>query len=429
MEKEVIQKVLGSINRDEVTKLVMQLVDIPSPPGEERDVAEAVLNWLRENGLECIRQEVEPGRLNAVGVLAGSGKGLSLMFNGHLDTSHPGTPEDLETMGVDVTSFHAKAFLDNGVIYGLGTYNCKGPVAAALTALKALKEGGAKLSGEVMVAAVCGEIGVAPVGKYQGPAYHGDGYGTRYLLNQGVIPDLAVVVEPSYHQLVWTLPGVLYMKVTTYGESTYIPFIDRAKWEKEKTNCVRNTMKMLEAIEDWAVQYEEHNQYESAGGKIIAKVNIGAITAGPPYKPNYSLASCSVFVDVRVIPTRKLISVKRELEDVLRSAGLQAKVEVYHSQRGYEGTNNEQLVDAIQTAYEQVFNTKPPQTEAQQASMWNDVNVFHEVGIPAVKFGLNPVSTVALSTKEARVGREGVQVDEYVNMAQIYALTAMRICG
>ncbi len=429
MEKKVIEEVLGRIDRDEITELVMRLVDIPSPPGEEGEAAEFILNWLRDNGFESVRQEVEAGRLNAVGILKGSGRGLSLMFNGHLDTSHPGTAEDLETIGADTASFRPKAFLEDDVIYGLGSHNCKGPVAVALIALKALKESGVNLSGDVTVAAVCGEIGVAPIGKYQGPAYHGHGYGTRYLLTHGVVPDLAIVVEPSAHQLVWTLPGVLNIKVTTYGESVYIPFINRARWEKEQTNCIKNTVKMLEVIEDWAVEYEECNKYESAGGPVTAKVNIGAIEGGRPYKPNVSLASCSVFLDVRVLPTRKLTDVKRELEDVLDRAGIEAKIEVYRSQKGYEGSNNEQLVDAIRASYKQLFNTEVPKTETPGASMWNDVNIFHELGIPVVKFGLAGVSRVVLSTKGTRVGREGVPIDEYVKMAQLYALTAIRICA
>ncbi|MFH1003155.1 MAG: M20/M25/M40 family metallo-hydrolase [Chloroflexota bacterium] len=429
MKQPLVEKVFSKIDRDEVTQLVMSLVDIPSPPGRELEVAEFILGWLKKNGLETSRQDFEPGRLNAIGTLKGAGKGLSLMFNGHLDTTHPGTPEDLESAGEGIASLFPKAFIEEDVIYGLGSYNCKGPVAAALITLKALKETGVKLNGDVLVAAVCGEIGRAPVGKYQGPAYHGHGYGTRYLLTHGILPDLAVVVEPSFHQLVWTLPGVLYLKVTTYGESVYIPFIDRDKWDKEKTNCIRNTIKMLETIEDWAVAYDGRNRYQSAGGPVTAKVNIGAIEAGQSYQPNRSLASCSAYVDVRVIPTRELRDVRRELEDTLEQAGVEATVEVYRSQKGYEGHGNEDLVKAIRAAYREVYHADPPKTETRQASMWNDVNIFNELGIPTVKFGLAPVSVVALSAKSGGISREGVSVDEYVNMARIYALTAMRMHG
>jgi len=51
------------------------------------------------------------------------------------------------------------------------------------------------------------------------------------------------------------------------------------------------------------------------------------------------------------------------------------------------------------------------------------------LGIPSVKFGLGPVSTPALLTKNTGTRDEAVRVDEYVNMAQIYALTAMKVCS
>ncbi|MFH0914285.1 MAG: M20/M25/M40 family metallo-hydrolase [Chloroflexota bacterium] len=345
MNKELKDRVLSKINRDEVIKLVMDLVDIPSPPGAEAGAGEFILGWLCGHGLESVRQEVEPGRLNAVGILKGSGRGTSLMFNGHLDTSHPGTEEEIEAAGASAASLHARAFLEGDALYGLGSYNCKGPVATALIALKALKESGVTLDGDVVVAAVCGEIGVAPVGRYQGPAYHGNGYGTRYLVTHGVITDLAVVVEPSYHQLVWSLPGVLLLKVTTYGESAYIPFINRARWEKEGTNGVRNTIRMLQVIEDWAVEYEAKNKLDSPGGPVTGRANIGAIEAGRPYKPNYSIASCTAYLDIKVPPSRGMLDVQRELEGVLAKAGLEARVEAYLSHRGYEGKGNEALVE------------------------------------------------------------------------------------
>ncbi len=426
MDSNIVENVLNLIDSDELTGLVRQLVDIPSPPGEENEVSEFIFKWLKENGLGAIRQEVEPGRLNAVGVLPGTGKGLNLMFNGHLDTSHPGTDEDLATFGEEAASLRPKSFLKDGAIYGLGSYNCKGPVATALIALKALKEGGLIPNGDVTVAAVCGEIGRAPIGQYQGPAYHGHGYGTRYLLTHGISPDMALVVEPSFHHLVWTLPGVLYAKVTAFGESMYMPFINRAKREKEGTNCITNMVKMLEAIEEWASEYEERNKYESPGGTVTAKVNIGAIEGGQSYAPNFSMFSCRAYVDIRILPTRDLNDVKREFKQVLEKTSIDFRMEFYRSHKGYEGRNTQPLADGIRAAYRQVFNAEPPQ-DGSGANMWNDVNIFHEMGIPAVKFGIGSVAPMTLSLNKA--GSEGVKIDEYVNMAKIYALTAINICS
>jgi acetylornithine deacetylase/succinyl-diaminopimelate desuccinylase-like protein len=237
---------------------------------------------------------------------------------------------------------------------------------------------------------------------------------------------MALVVEPSFHHLVWTLPGVLYAKVTAFGESMYMPFINRAKREKEGTNCITNMVKMLEAIEEWASEYEERNKYESPGGTVTAKVNIGAIEGGQSYAPNFSMFSCSAYVDIRILPTRDLNDVKREFKQVLEKTSIDFRMEFYRSHKGYEGRNTQPLADGIRAAYRQVFNAEPPQ-DGSGANMWNDVNIFHEMGIPAVKFGIGSVAPMTLSLNKA--GSEGVKIDEYVNMAKIYALTAINICS
>src|SRR3990172_6409615 len=90
-----LEKALGKIDRDELVKLSMDLVNIPSHTGSEKQIAEFMLDWFRRNGLDTVRQEIEDNRLNAVGILKGTGQGLSLMFNGHMDTSLTGTADDL----------------------------------------------------------------------------------------------------------------------------------------------------------------------------------------------------------------------------------------------------------------------------------------------------------------------------------------------
>jgi len=86
--------ILQLITRDECAELTKQLCDIFSPTGSEREIGEFVLDWYRRNGIKPIRQEIDPNRINAVGVVEGSGKGASVQINGHMDTSFTGTEED-----------------------------------------------------------------------------------------------------------------------------------------------------------------------------------------------------------------------------------------------------------------------------------------------------------------------------------------------
>ena len=87
-------KVLAQIDRQELAELARDLVDLPSPTGQEKAVADYILDWYARHGLRPVRQEIEVDRPNAVGVLKGQGGGLSLQFNGHMDTSFTGTEAD-----------------------------------------------------------------------------------------------------------------------------------------------------------------------------------------------------------------------------------------------------------------------------------------------------------------------------------------------
>ena len=85
-----IKSVLECIDREATAKLLIDLVNISSPTGEERDIARYLADRFEAIGLKAFLQEADEERYNAVGILEGDGTGLSLMFNGHLDTTYTG---------------------------------------------------------------------------------------------------------------------------------------------------------------------------------------------------------------------------------------------------------------------------------------------------------------------------------------------------
>src|SRR6201993_799144 len=95
LDQTAAKEVLAHIDRKELAQLGCDLTSIPSPTGQERAIAEFILDWFAKSGLKAVRQDVEEGRPNAVGILKGDGTGLSLGFNGHTDTSFTGTSADL----------------------------------------------------------------------------------------------------------------------------------------------------------------------------------------------------------------------------------------------------------------------------------------------------------------------------------------------
>src|SRR5262249_13734790 len=164
LDKEAAQKILAQIDREELAQLGCELTSIPSPTGKEKAVAEFILAWFATNGLKAVRQDVRADRPKGVGILKGTGTGLSLGFNGQTDTSFTGTDEDLRMVGNIEPAADLKGRIVGNRVQGLGISNMKGGVAAFMIAGKALKKSGIKLRGDVILAAVVGEISRTPIG-------------------------------------------------------------------------------------------------------------------------------------------------------------------------------------------------------------------------------------------------------------------------
>ncbi|CAN0499687.1 unnamed protein product, partial [Phaeothamnion confervicola] len=83
------------ITPEKIRDLLIALVDIPSPTGQEAGMAHFLAGHMAGLGMETDLPFVEPGRPNAVGHLRGGGDGLNLLFTGHMDTSYSGDESHL----------------------------------------------------------------------------------------------------------------------------------------------------------------------------------------------------------------------------------------------------------------------------------------------------------------------------------------------
>jgi acetylornithine deacetylase/succinyl-diaminopimelate desuccinylase-like protein len=421
LDKEIAKKVLAEIDRDELAQLGCDLVNIPSPTGQEKAVAEFILDWFKANGLKTVRQEVEVDRPNAVGVLKGDGTGLSLGFNGHMDTSFTGTSEDLRMVANIEPESELRGSIGGGKVRGLGISNMKGGVAAFMMAGKALKKSGVKLKGDVVFGAVVGEISRTPIGPWQTKEYRGEGAGTRHLLTHGMHTDYAVVADGSDLNIVWTQTGVVQMKITTFGKAEAAWGTKRSTHPMAKLNAIVKMTGIIQALEKWAEGFEERYIYNSPTGPVFPKVNIGAIEGGAPYRPNYFPGVCSIYVDIRTPPQVRPVLVQHEVEKTLSALGVEYELEIYKSLLGHEGKNVEPLVESAEEVYQFLFFGEKLKPEApDRASIWTDTNCYNELGIPAIKIG----------PRGKRIGprNEEIKIDDMVKAAQIYALIALDIC-
>jgi acetylornithine deacetylase len=182
------------IDEERLVDLALRLVSTPSFTGSEEAAADVMRDELGSvEGVQVQWQQVEDGRANVLGTRPGAGGGPTLMFNGHLDTSYSGR----EPWLAGIPGFQPQGFERDGRVFGLGISNMKGALACYVEALRALAEADVRLRGDVMIAAVCGEIEKAQEGDAQGAEFRGYAAGSRHLVGHGGAADMCILGEPT----------------------------------------------------------------------------------------------------------------------------------------------------------------------------------------------------------------------------------------
>ncbi|HEY7731771.1 MAG TPA: M20/M25/M40 family metallo-hydrolase, partial [Gaiellaceae bacterium] len=203
-----------AIDRERLVAWASEAIGVPSFTGTEQAMAELMRDTLAAMGLHVQWQQVEEGRANVLGVQAGAGGGPSLMLNGHMDTSYSGREPWLRR----VPGFQPSAFVEDGRLYGLGISNMKGALACYVEAARALADAGVRLRGDLLIAAVCGEIEKTQHGDAQGPEYRGYAAGTRYLVSHGGVADMCLLGEPTEGKVVLAHFGSLWLRLRVHGD-------------------------------------------------------------------------------------------------------------------------------------------------------------------------------------------------------------------
>lgn len=407
------------IKPEELAELALKMANTFSPMGHEQPLAEVVCGWLKENRLNAHLQPILADRANVVAVLAGSGGGKSLLFNSHLDTEISGPEFDWGMQAPDINRIGG--WREGNRLFGHTVLNDRGLMATTMVALKALRDSGVPIRGDVIFTGVAGETGAGPVDEYQGLTYEGKGFGSRHLVAHGVRADYALVAETTDFGLSWLACGACYLKVSVPGVNQYTPRSQRPDNISDHPNAIVKMAHVIQAIETWARDYEAKHTLQSPCGHVVPKVNIGAVRGGVPYRPNRTSPYCAIYVDVRMLPGEDPLRIQGELQRAVDSAQVGARVETFMARAGAVGTGIEPLADEVKQAFKKVTGQNPlPEAPQEVVSMWRDNNVFNEAGIPSLTFGP--------PRRRDKKNRLCFELDDLVNMANVYAEVAHAIC-
>lgn len=417
VDKKLVDKAIGNIDRDRLIKLVMDLTDIPSPTGFEGDMARAYTKVLEEANFDATLQPIGDERYNAIGRQQGQGGGgKSLMFNGHMDTSF-GPEQAHRGIGYECKG----TLVDDEWIYGMGSFNMKSALATYVVACEAIQKAGIKLKGDVVIAGVSGEIEKAPVNDNEGPQFQGYGVGTKFAITHGAIADYCILGEPTNKMVIPRHCGSTWVKITVPGHLIH------TAWSDIEKNAINKSRVVLDAIHEWIPDYCERNTLEDG---FQPRVNVSAIEGGWSWRGARTPDNCVIYMDVRTLPDDNSLKAYNEVRDmvakvVAKNPQLEGtKVETFMTVPGTSVPVEHEFVQHILSAHKDQFGED---AEIGTETWMSDAAHMNRYGIPTINYGSAGRIRSGGGGFSTHQG-EAVHIGDMLDIIQVYIQLILEIC-
>jgi succinyl-diaminopimelate desuccinylase len=403
--RELLEAVWRRIDREGLARLAQELVRIPSvyrpeeAEGNEDRVARFVADYLEREGFEVHVEEIAPGRPNVWAVWEGESPGKTLLFEAHTDVVTEGRAEDW-----NYSPFGAERAENR--IYGRGACDTKGNLAAAVVAVRAIKDSAVSIPGKLILCHPVDEEGMMA--------------GIKGFVERGYAEgvDAAVICEPEENQLCVKQKGALRVEVTVRGKMAH------GAMPGSGINPVTRAARLVVAIEELEKEeMERHGEDPFLGYPSLTPTILMGPDCGEP-QINVIPASAYVALDIRTIPGQSHEELVRRLEECLsrlesEDPDFDASLEVIEERPWTETQMDDPLVRAMAAAYRELtgqeprYNGVPGATDGTFLSTW--------AGVPIVTTG-------AGGREIPHHKDEWVSVDELFTTCKLYAATAMYFC-
>lgn len=345
---------LDRISTDRVADLTLELVRIASPTGDTRAVSERFAVELSDVGMQVRTADAFPATPVVIGRLAGEGGGPTLILNGHLDT---------------VPIPHAPPERRDGRVFGRGATDMKGPLAAAVEAVRAVSESGVRFRGDLVLCAH---------GLHEAPGGHAEDL-ARALADGGIQGDAAVVLELAHDALpVAGLGSAIYRARYTRAGIVTHELMTAPGTPNPVFEAAQAVLKLQALNEELVRTPLEHTGPESV---FVARLHAGDFFNRFP-------TDAWIEGTRRYAPERRGVDVGDELRRMLEpdTPGLRLEFSFEVVREGFRTSEAHPLVEALQEAYAGEHGRRLPITGARLVA---DAPLFHAAGIPCVYHGLN----------------------------------------
>jgi len=369
------------LDSERLKRLLLQLVDIPSPTGGERRASEFIAEYVRQQlGGRGYYQPINEETGNAVGEIRGGGGGGSLLLYAPIDTHLEGDPgKDLPWAGpVLRADMIPKGYAEGDMVFGLGAANPKCMVATLSEIAVALHEARIPIIGDLAVGFAGGGMPVSVAAR----GHYGMSDGIYHLLTRGVAPDFAIIMKP-----VWRVyaeePGMCWFKVAVVGTLGYAGIPRGAAGYRDSIVAAAELIKQIDA---WIPEYTAHN----TSGEIAPEGHISAIRAGWPERPAFPSATTEIFLDLRCNPRTSPAEVKAQFAEAMRiiherNPDIQFDWEMFGACPGGATDVSNWIIQSARRGWERVqgrAHGEPPKLAGQ-----TDGALIRRLGIPCARIG------------------------------------------
>jgi acetylornithine deacetylase len=356
----------------DVEALLAQLVAIDSvnpslvPGGAgEAEIARFVAGWAEEAGLRVEIVEPVAGRPSVVATAGGRGGGQSLMLNAHLDT-----------VGVAGMAAPHEPRVHDGRLYGRGSYDMKGGLAACMLATAGAA--GAGLGGDVLLTAVSDE--------------EHSSIGVRAVLDR-FKADACVVSEPTGLDVCVAHKGFAWWRIMARGRAAHGSRPDLG------SDAIARMGPVLTGLAELDRRLEERTH------PLVGRASVHASLIGGGQELSSYPERCVLEVERRTLPGEAHESVIEELRGLLDDGApdvLEADVTLVRDP--FEVGQDEAIVSLVRERATEILG-RAPETVGHTA--WMDAAFTQAAGIATVVFGPD--------------GAGAHEVEEWVDVASVEA--------
>ena len=420
MKSEIEQQVLEHIEkrRISIVEFLRTLISIPSVTGDELQIQKFIAQKLKNMGLQVDMWEPDleelkkhpaylppereyRNRPNVVGIYKGTGKGKSLLFNGHVDVI-PAGPLDAWK--------HPpwSGEIEGNRLYGRGASDMKSGLAAMTMAIETLINLKVKLKGDVILEYTMDE--------------EATGNGTLACVTKGYKADAGICCETSSLHVQPACIGRIWFEILVRGKPAGI----QRRWEGinaiEKGYAIVKAVSNLEQIR---IDQLSHLLYPDRRGSLPCMVGVFQSGSFPSAFPD----TCLLKGSIATLPGEETQKVKESFVDqILTFAKTDPWLKNHPPEvlfKGYCGDpaeipSDHPIVVTLGGKFKQVMGKDPEITGRQGAA---DIRYLIKYGqTPTVIFGPG-------LSEQMHANNEWVDTDDLVAATKVLALTTMEWCG